>query len=194
MRSSISLVVFVLVVALTTAVVASAERQMRSAQKPADPPRELKVGDMAPDFHLPGSGWTTVSLKQFRGRSVVLYFYPKDFTTGCTTEACQIRDNESAILGKKAVVLGVSPDSVESHLKFIKAYSLPFALLSDKGGKVAQTYGAWGEKSYGGKKFVGNLRTTFLIDGQGRIAKIWRNVNPDGHALEILAALGLPPR
>ncbi len=128
----------------------------------------LKSGDNAPAFSLPALSGGTVSLKDLKGKKVVLYFYPKDDTSGCTTEACEFRDSWSAVKASGAVVLGVSPDGIASHEKFRTKYRLPFDLLADEDHAVAERYGAWGEKSMYGRKYEGILRTTFVIDGDGR--------------------------
>ena len=147
------------------------------------------VGSRAPAFELDADDGTTVSLAGLRGRIVVLYFYPKDDTSGCTTEACGIRDAWAAIRRSGAVVLGVSPDSVASHERFKRKYSLPFPLLADPDHRVAEAYGAWGEKSMYGRKYHGILRTTFVIDPDGIVRHVFERVKPKGHAEEILAAL-----
>lgn len=150
----------------------------------------LKVGDKAPDFKLLNDKGEEVSLSQFAGKKeVVLYFYPKDNTPGCTTEACSFRDNIPKFTSKNAVILGISPDSVKSHQGFIQKQKLNFNLLSDPESKVAKAYGAWGEKSMYGKKYMGILRTTFLIGKDGKIKKVFEKVKPEGHAQEVLAAL-----
>lgn len=149
----------------------------------------LKEGDKAPDFSLPASSGGTISLKGLAGKKVVLYFYPKDNTSGCTTEACSFRDADAKLKKAGAVVLGVSADSIASHQKFAGKYSLPFALLSDEGSKVATVYEAWGEKSLYGRKYMGIFRKTFLIDEKGKLTKIWPKVKPEGHAEEVLAAI-----
>lgn len=149
----------------------------------------LKVGDKAPAFSLESDGGGVVELKALKGRQVVLYFYPKDDTIGCTTEACEFRDNWKAVQAHGAVVLGVSPDSVASHDKFKAKYRLPFTLLADPDHALAEAYGAWGEKSMYGRKYHGILRSTFIIDGAGRISTIFPKVKPRGHAAEVLAAL-----
>jgi len=131
-----------------------------------------------------------VSLKDFKGKTVVLYFYPKDDTSGCTTEACGFRDSWRAVEAAGAVVLGVSPDGPASHQKFRKKYELPFPLLADEDHAVAEAYGAWGEKSMYGRKYFGVLRTTYVIDPAGRIARVFEKVKPRGHAAEVLAAIG----
>jgi len=149
----------------------------------------LARGVKAPDFSLAADDGTTVTLKALKGRKVVLYFYPKDDTSGCTKEACGFRDRWSDVEQAGAIVLGVSPDAVTSHQKFKQKYQLQFALLADPDHLVAEAYGAWGEKSMYGKKYKGILRTTFLIDGEGRIARVFEKVKPEGHAAEVLAAL-----
>jgi peroxiredoxin Q/BCP len=148
----------------------------------------LKVGDKAPDFTLP-SDKGVVSLSELRGRKVVLYFYPKDDTPGCTTEACEFRDHSEDIETQGAVVLGVSPDSVAKHEKFRAKYDLPFTLLSDPDHTVASAYGAWGEKKMYGRTYEGILRSTFIIDQQGTIAEVFEKVRPKGHAGQVLKAL-----
>ena len=150
----------------------------------------VKQNDPAPDFTLLADDGETVTLSSFRGRKVVLYFYPKDDTPGCTKEACSFRDDYSLFLAKGAVVIGVSPDEGESHRKFRAKFGLPFYLLSDPTHEVAEAYGAWGEKTIYGRTTVGILRSTFVIDEQGQIARIYRNVHPAGHAQEVLAAWG----
>lgn len=149
----------------------------------------LKPGAKAPPFSLPADDGSTVSLKDFKGRPVVLYFYPKDDTSGCTTEACEFRDSWKAVQKAGAVVLGVSPDSVASHAKWKKKLPLPFPLLADEDHRVAEAYGAWGEKSMYGRKYMGILRATFVIDGNGKVAKVFEKVKPKGHAAEVLEAL-----
>jgi peroxiredoxin Q/BCP len=155
----------------------------------AGAPAALVPGSKAPAFRLPSDAGTPVALKDFVGRTVVLYFYPKDDTTGCTTEACDFRDNWRAVTAAGAVVLGVSPDGVASHQKFKKKYELPFTLLVDADHAVAEAYGAWGEKSMYGRKYYGVLRSTFIIDPRGRIARVFLKVKPRGHAADVLTAL-----
>lgn len=150
----------------------------------------LSTGVKAPDFALPADDGTTVTLSGLKGRKVVLYFYPKDDTSGCTKEACGFRDSWQDVQRAGAVVLGVSPDGVASHQKFKQKYSLPFPLLADADHSVAEAYGAWGEKSMYGKRYKGILRTTFVIDGDGRISRVFERVKAEGHAAEVLAALG----
>lgn len=145
--------------------------------------------EFAPDFTLLSDEGEEVTLSQFRGRKVVLYFYPKDDTPGCTKEACSFRDDYSLFTLKGAVVLGVSPDSTTSHQKFRAKYALPFYLLSDPDHRVAEQYGAWGEKRMYGRTYEGILRSTFVIDEEGKVIKVFRNVKPEGHAQEVLAHL-----
>jgi peroxiredoxin Q/BCP len=149
----------------------------------------LKAGDRAPPFSLASDGGGRVALQDLKGRKVVLYFYPKDDTSGCTTEACEFRDNWASVKAAGAVVLGVSPDNPASHDKFKAKYKLPFPLLADPDHQVAEAYGAWGEKSMYGRKYQGILRSTFLIDETGRVARVFPKVKPRGHAAEVLAAL-----
>ena len=150
----------------------------------------VKEGQKAPDFALASSEGGEVSLKDLRGKPVVLYFYPKDDTPGCTKEACAFRDTQAAIKKKGAVVLGVSGDSLESHDKFRKKYKLNFPLLADPDKAVAKKYGAWGEKVMYGKKVTGMIRSTFVIDGEGVVRKVFPKVRVDGHADKVLEALG----
>jgi thioredoxin-dependent peroxiredoxin len=149
----------------------------------------LEPGSRAPAFTLPADDGTTVSLDALKGSPVVLYFYPKDDTSGCTTEACEFRDRWADVQKAGAVVLGVSPDDVGSHERFKRKYRLPFPLLADTDHAVAEAYGAWGEKSMYGRSYFGILRTTYLIDRAGRIARVFPKVKPKGHAAEVLAAL-----
>jgi peroxiredoxin Q/BCP len=149
----------------------------------------LEPGDNAPDFELQSDAGTPMRLSELRGRKVILYFYPKDDTSGCTTEACEFRDRFPDLEEHGAVVLGVSPDGVQSHQKFKTKYDLPFTLLSDPDHAVADAYGAWGEKKMYGKTYEGVLRTTYLVDEQGRIEKVFRKVKPKGHGYQILDAL-----
>ena len=150
---------------------------------------EAREGKKAPGFALPDPSGKKVKLSDFAGKKVILYFYPKDDTPGCTTEACGFRDAHDRITARNAVVLGVSPDPARRHDAFIAKFGLPFTLLCDEDHKVAKTYGAWGEKTMYGKKTMGILRSTFLIDEGGRILKVFRKVKPAGHAEEMLAAL-----
>ncbi len=149
----------------------------------------IEEGQEAPDFELTSDTGERVRLAQFRGKPVVLYFYPKDDTPGCTAQACGIRDTYEDFEQQGAVVLGVSPDDESSHVKFKQKYGLPFTLLADPDHEVADKYGVWGEKKYMGKTYWGVERSTFLIDEEGRIAKIMRRVKPDTHADRVLAAL-----
>jgi peroxiredoxin Q/BCP len=149
----------------------------------------LKEGDMAPDFSAATDGGGKASLSELKGKNVVLYFYPRDDTPGCTKEACGFRDHFAKFKERGAVVLGVSTDSARSHDKFVEKFKLPFPLLADEDKKIVQAYGVWGEKSFLGRKYMGTSRVTFLIGGDGRIRKIWPKVKPDQHAEEILAAL-----
>lgn len=150
---------------------------------------KLKQGDKAPEFSTGTNGGGTVSLADFKGKNVILYFYPRDDTPGCTKEACAFRDNFAEFTRRGAVVLGVSTDSVKSHDKFVEKFKLPFTLLADQDKKIVEAYGVWGEKSFMGRKYLGTHRVTFLIGGDGRIKKIWPQVKPDEHAAEVLAAL-----
>jgi peroxiredoxin Q/BCP len=150
----------------------------------------LREGDRAPAFALADASGKKVRLSDFAGKKVVLYFYPKDDTPGCTTEACGFRDAHAAIGKRNAVVVGVSPDPPERHAKFAAKHSLPFPLLCDPGHEAAEAYGAWGEKVLYGKKSTGILRTTVIIDERGTVEKIFRKVRAAGHAGEVLAALG----
>ncbi|HEX7051693.1 MAG TPA: thioredoxin-dependent thiol peroxidase [Longimicrobiales bacterium] len=149
----------------------------------------LKENDVAPDFTLPADDGSEVTLSALRGRKVVLYFYPKDDTSGCTTQACGVRDSFPEFEARGAVVLGVSPDPVRSHVKFRDKYDLPFRLLADTDHAVAEAYGVWKEKSMYGRKYWGNERTTFIIDEAGRIARIFPQVKPAEHAELVLGAL-----
>jgi thioredoxin-dependent peroxiredoxin len=150
---------------------------------------KLKEGDLAPGFTATTNGGGKVSLSDFRGKHVILYFYPRDNTPGCTKEACAFRDEFGAFARKGAVVLGVSTDSAESHDKFVGKYRLPFTLVSDEDKKITQAYGVWGEKTFLGRKYQGTHRVTFLIGPDGKIKKIWPVVKPAEHAQEVLAAL-----
>ncbi len=144
----------------------------------------------APDFSLRSTGGDTISLRDYIGRkNVVLYFYPRDMTPGCTIEACAFRDRKSEMEGLGAVVLGVSPDSVESHGKFTDMHGLNFPLLADEGAGLAKKYDVWKEKNLYGNKSMGIERTTFLIDRDGKVARVWRKVKVDGHDDEVIAAL-----
>ena len=150
---------------------------------------KLKEGDAAPDFSAVTNDGGRISLAELKGKNVVLYFYPRDDTPGCTREACAFRDNFSEFKKRGAVVLGVSTDPVKSHARFVEKYRLPFTLLADDEKTIVQAYGVWGEKTFMGRKFQGTHRVTFLIGPDGRIKKIWPQVKPDEHAKEVLAAL-----
>jgi thioredoxin-dependent peroxiredoxin len=150
---------------------------------------KLKEGDLAPEFTAATNGGGKLSLSDFRGRNVVLYFYPRDDTPGCTKEACAFRDEFAVFKKKGVVVLGVSTDSAKSHDKFVAKYRLPFTLVSDEDKKIVEAYGAWGQKSFLGRTYQGTFRVTFLIGPDGRIRKIWPAVKPAEHAEEVLAAL-----
>jgi peroxiredoxin Q/BCP len=150
---------------------------------------KLKEGDPAPQFSAVTTGGGKISLADYQGKNVILYFYPKDDTPGCTKEACAFRDYFADFKQKGAEVLGVSPDSVKSHDKFIEKFKLPFTLLSDEDKKIVEAYGVWGEKTFMGRKYLGVYRVTFLIGPDGRIKKIWPDVKPEEHAAEVLAAL-----
>jgi len=149
----------------------------------------LSEGDLAPDFTLESDQGETVSLSDFRGRKVVLYFYPKDDTAGCTKEACSFRDSHEQFLAKGAVVIGVSPDGAASHQKFRAKFSLPFYLLSDPEHTVLEAYGAWGEKKMYGKTYMGVLRSTFVIDEEGALIKVFEKVKVAQHADDVFAVL-----
>ena len=150
----------------------------------------IKAGQAAPDISLPDETGTVRRLADYRGKTVVLYFYPNDDTTGCTTEACNFRDDYSAYSQAGVVILGVSPNSVKSHEKFKAKYHLPFTLLADEGHKICDAYGVWGPKKFMGRSYEGVLRTTFLIGPDGTILKVFENVKPADHSKEILAGLG----
>ncbi len=149
----------------------------------------LKVGDRAPAFTLPSEDGKTIALKDLKGKKVILYFYPKDNTSGCTKEACAFQENLSAARRKGAIVLGVSADTPDSHARFASKYGLNFSLLSDEKKEVLKDYGVWKEKSMYGRKFKGIERTTFVIDENGNIARIFPKVKVEGHVGEVLAAL-----
>ncbi len=146
----------------------------------------LKVGDKAPEFTLQSGTGETISLKDYKGKKVVLYFYPKDDTSGCTAESCDFRDNIKKFEKKNTVVIGVSPNSVKSHQKFADKYELPFTLLSDETKEVLNDYCVWQEKSMYGRKYMGIVRTTFVIDEEGKIEKIYEKVKVPGHVESIL--------
>lgn len=148
--------------------------------------KKLKIGDKAPDFSTFGQDNKPHKLSNYRGKWILLYFYPKDDTPGCTKEACSIRDNWSQFKKEGIKVFGVSKDSVKSHKKFEEKYNLPFTLLSDEDTEILQAYGAWQEKSMYGKKYLGIVRMSYLIDPKGHIAKIYSKVKPEEHAEEVL--------
>jgi thioredoxin-dependent peroxiredoxin len=149
----------------------------------------VEEGKPAPDFALTSDEGATVQLSELRGKPVVVYFYPKDDTPGCTAQACGIRDNYDGFGERGAVVLGISPDDESSHVKFKQKYGLPFTLLADPDHKVADAYGVWGERSMYGKKYMGIERSTFVIDSEGNVSKVMRRVKPDTHAQQVLDAL-----
>ncbi len=150
---------------------------------------KLKEGDKAPAFSAPTNGGGQLSLAELKGKNVILYFYPKDDTPGCTKEACAFRDHFADFKKKGAIVLGVSVDPVKSHDKFVEKFKLPFPLLADEDNKTVEAYGVWGQKSFMGRKYMGIHRVTFLIGPDGKIKKIWPKVKPEEHAEEVLAAL-----
>ena len=166
----------------------------KAVQPPPGPStKQVKIGQKAPAFSLPNQDGKIVRLSDFKGKKVVLYFYPKDDTPGCTKESCAFRDGLEEIHASDAVVLGVSADSVDSHKKFVKKYNLNFPLLSDEKKTVVQAYGVWKEKSLYGRKFMGIERTTFIIDEQGKLDDIFQKVKVDGHLEEVLAELDVMP-
>jgi peroxiredoxin Q/BCP len=150
---------------------------------------KLDAGDKAPAFTLPDQDGAKVSLKDFAGSQVVVYFYPRDDTPGCTKEACQFNDNLQAFSRAEVTVLGISADSADKHQKFRAKYGLEFPLLTDADHKVGEAYGAWGEKTLYGKKSIGVIRSTFLIGADGKVARAWYHVKADGHADKVLAEL-----
>jgi len=147
----------------------------------------IEEGRKAPDFTLQTHTGEKLKLSSLRGSTVILYFYPKDDTPGCTKEACGFRDQQADLQARNAVVLGVSSDSVESHVRFRDKYDLPFVLLADPEHRIAEKYGAWREKTLYGKKSMGIVRSTFVIDPEGRVAKVFKNVRADGHAEKVAA-------
>ncbi|GAF09645.1 thiol peroxidase [Paenibacillus pini JCM 16418] len=149
----------------------------------------MEIGQEVPDFTLLGSNGENVTLSHFRGSKVVLYFYPKDMTPGCTQEACDFRDAHHELQNKGAVVIGISPDELKSHTKFAAKYDLPFMLLSDPDHKVSEQYGVWQLKKMYGREYEGIVRSTFLIDEEGKLMKEWRKVKVAGHRDEILSIL-----
>ena len=155
----------------------------------ANQARGLQEGDVAPDFELPDEAGERFQLSAFRGNTVVLFFYPADDTPGCTREACGFRDRHVDFLKANAVVLGISPDDAASHQAFKEKHALPFPLLVDQDHKVAERFGAWGPKEWRGEKFEGILRTTFVVGPTGKIERVFRDVKPEGHEAEVLAAV-----
>lgn len=151
---------------------------------------QIKVGQKAPDFTLPDQNNKEHRLKDYRGQWILLYFYPRDDTPGCTKEACGIRDSFAEFKKKNVAVLGISTDSVTSHKKFAQKYGLPFTLLSDENKEVVKKYGVWALKKFMGREYFGTLRTSFLIDPKGTIAKVYKNVKPEIHAGQVLIDLG----
>ncbi len=153
----------------------------------------LAIGEPAPDFTLPATGGAPVTLSHFRGKKVIVYFYPKDDTPGCTKEACGFRDAIPAFSGADAVIIGISKDSVASHEKFRGKYDLPFLLASDDDGKVTESFGSWVEKMNYGKRYMGIDRSTFVIDRHGIVQSIWHKVKVDGHVEKVLEAVRALP-
>ncbi|MCP9450384.1 MAG: thioredoxin-dependent thiol peroxidase [Nitrospira sp.] len=151
--------------------------------------KELAVGDQAPELEIPDQDGRIVTLHSLRGKQVVLYFYPKDDTPGCTKESCDFRDTEAQIMRAGGTILGVSLDGQESHQKFIKKFGLPFPLLSDEDARVSKAYGVYKQKNMYGKKYWGIERSTFIIDPEGKVKAVFRKVKVDGHADQVLAAL-----
>ena len=149
----------------------------------------ISANQTAPDFNLPDETGKLRSLSEFRGKPVILYFYPKDDTPGCTTEACNFRNDYPTYQQAGVTILGISPDDSASHTKFKEKYELPFTLLADEGHKIADAYGVWGLKKNYGREYEGIFRTTFLIGPYGNIVKVFENVKPDGHSAEVLSAL-----
>ncbi|MDZ4159989.1 MAG: thioredoxin-dependent thiol peroxidase [Anaerolineaceae bacterium] len=152
----------------------------------------IQANQPAPEFSLPDETGKPWRLSDLRGKPVVLYFYPKDNTPGCTTEACKFRDDYSSFEKKGVIIVGVSPDTAESHVKFKTQHELPFPLLADEGHQVCERYQVWGKKKFMGKEYMGVLRTTFLIGADGVIIKVFENVKPADHSAEVLAALPEP--
>jgi peroxiredoxin Q/BCP len=150
---------------------------------------ELKVGNYAPDFTMDIDGSKNITLSTLRGKNVVLYFYPKDDTPGCTIEAKEFGDNNKIFTSLNTIIIGISKDSVKSHDKFKEKYCLPFTLASDENSSVCEAYGTWVEKSMYGKKYMGVQRDTYLIDKTGKIVKIWKKVKAEGHAAQVLEAV-----
>lgn len=173
-----------------TATTTPAPAQLKPGAKPAPAARAAPaIGSVAPAFSLPADDGSTITLADLRGKNVVLYFYPKDDTPGCTKEACGFRDTAADFAAKNAVVLGVSKDSVAAHARFKNKYHLTFNLLSDPSAGTIAAYGSWGQKKFMGRTFDGILRTTVLIDGEGKVKKIYPKVSPETHATQILGDL-----
>ena len=149
----------------------------------------LKVGGAAPDFELPADNGQTVKLSDFRGKRVVVYFYPKDNTSGCTTQACGFRDHYEVILERNAIVLGISPDGIASHHRFKTKYNLPFLLLADEDHRVAEAYGVWQEKTNYGKKYMGIVRSHFVVDEEGKLADVQVKVSPNDSVERAVSSL-----
>ncbi|MFC0215948.1 thioredoxin-dependent thiol peroxidase [Paenibacillus chartarius] len=149
----------------------------------------LTAGEMAPDFTLPASNGEQITLSQYRGRKVVLFFYPQDLTPSCSNEACDFRDYTAEFRQLGVEVLGISPDDLKRHGKFVEKYTLPYPLLSDEGHRIAELFGVWGPKKLYGREYMGLIRSTFLIDEEGRIAKEWRNIKVKGHVQNVLDAV-----
>ncbi len=166
---------------------------MTQPRENPDPAPQLNEGDTAPDFTADTDEGVPLQLSTLQGKRVVLYFYPKDDTPGCTIESCELRDAHPSITAADAVVLGVSPDSAVSHQKFKKKFDLPFTLIVDEDHHIAERYGVWQPKKFAGKEFLGVKRTTFIIGRDGAVAKIFRDVKPRGHAEEVEAALAQLP-
>lgn len=166
----------------------TAKTPAAKAAAPAEIPAGVKEGDAAPAFSLAATGGRTVSLKDMKGKPFVLYFYPRADTPGCTTEACAFNEALIQFKGLGIDVIGVSPDKVPAIEKFAQKYGLTFPLASDPDGATAQAYGAWGEKVFMGRRSIGLIRSTFLVDARGRIAKVWKKVKVDGHAAAVLEA------
>ncbi len=175
----------------TTPVNAKPKKPLQASPGPST--KQVKIGQKAPAFSLPNQDGKIVRLSDFKGKKVVLYFYPKDDTPGCTKESCAFRDGLEEIHSSGAVVLGISADSVDSHKKFVKKFNLNFPLLSDETKAVVQAYGVWKEKSLYGRKFMGIERTTFIIDEHGKFDDIFQKVKVDGHLEEVLAELDVMP-
>lgn len=168
---------------------AAATAVKKTATPAAVEPAGLQPGDAAPDIHLQDDQGNSFQLSSLRGQRVVLYFYPKSDTPGCTKEACEFRDTTKKLTAKNAVVIGISPDPVSAQAKFRGKYSLPFPLLADTDHAAAEAYGVWKEKSMYGKKYMGVERSTFVIGADGLVEKVFAKVKPEGHAAEVLAAL-----